>query len=375
MRACAPARYFWIATQMPNFEKNCEVIGHDVIETNEYKNRQPPCCVRRDMRSNTPVSRSALHLTVRQRRDANCIAVASPRDFLCEPAPNDVAGKALPYCIDFAQRRALYVLGVDPQSVQEAPFYYLYLRRHAQRLLSVPYEFGPLAGDEPARDPVFLFSPGRCGSALLSRVLAEAGIPSVSEPDFYTQVATSIWASPLNLRRDRLLKTMWAMSDDLAAVLGGVPVIKLRAECARSPDMFVRRPGARTLIMFRGFEDWARSTARGFGTGPAKAVSTYRTALECYARLSRISACHVMRYEDWVNDPITAAEDLARFLAVTIPSGAARKAVVAPSQKEAPQAGRARPGWETNFDVAMRLWHAPRLVSAREKLEIPDVWG
>lgn len=350
-------------------------MKRNLFETIEYKNGASAPCVSRRGRSNAGVVRSVLQLEVLERRNADRIAIASPRDFATTQTAPDGPDTALPYCIDFPRRRALYVLGVEPEEAQAAPFYYLYLRRHARRLLSVPIEHAPLMRRSPAADPVFLFSPGRCGSTLLSRMLAEAGVASVSEPDFYTQMGTPFWTTPLNPARDIFRDAMWKMSGDLTAALGGVPVVKLRAECARAPEQFVRQANSRTLVMFRGFEDWARSTARVFGAGPRKAVRKYRAALECYARLSRISSCHLLRYEDLVNRPADVAADLARFLSVTIPMGAVQKVAASHSQEGTPLAGRARPGWEAKFDAAMRLWHSPRLVSAREKLEIPDVWG
>lgn len=303
------------------------------------------------------------------------IAIASPCDFVRAPAAQAANGTPLPYCFDFGHARALYVTGVDVEQAKAAPFYYLYLRRHAQNVVSVPIEHGSLACVSPVSDPVFLFSPGRCGSTLLSQVLAEANVRSVSEPDFYTQLASLVWSSPLNPARGVFLKAMWNMSDDLSTALGGAPVVKLRAECARAPELFVRQKGARSIVMFRGFEDWARSTARVFGAGPEKAVQKYLAALHCYARLSRISRCQVVRYEDWVADPLAAAEELGRFLGVTIPAEAVRNAASAPSQDSTPLAGRTRRGWQAKFDGAMQLWGSPRLVSARERLEIPNLWG
>jgi hypothetical protein len=289
------------------------------------------------------------------------------------PAAHPVDGVPLPYCIDFRSGRALYAVGAEPHAVQAAPFYYLYLRRHAAGLISVPIEQGALTRSTLSGTPVFMFSPGRCGSTLLSRVLAEAGVTSVSEPDFYTQAAAPFWSSPLNPVRGAVRKAMWSMTDDLTAALGGAPVVKLRAECARAPEIFVRGPGARTLVMFRGFEDWARSTARTFGAPPGKAVRKYHAALTCSARLSLISTCRVLRYEDWVANPAGAASDLAQFLSVTIPDGAIAKATAAHYQEPVP--GRPFPRWEAKFDATMRLWRSPRLVSARERLEIPNVWG
>ena len=165
-----------------------------------------------------------------------------------------------------------------------------------------------------AEQPVFLFSPGRCGSTLLSRVLFETGIPSVSEPDFYTQMASWFWSRPFNPLAARYRRAMWTMSADLSAALGAVPVVKLRAECARAPELLVRQPAARTIVLFRRFESWSRSTTRVFGNGPGKTVRKYMNALCCYAWLTRHSRCLLVRYEDWLSDPRVAARAVGDFL-------------------------------------------------------------
>lgn len=311
-----------------------------------------------------------------QARFSNSIAIASVDDFVTKrrPAHNVMSQTALPYCFDFLRGRAIYVSDLDSRAVQKAPFYYLHLRRNAQRLLSVPIEHGPVARQSPARDPFFLFSPGRCGSTLLSRVLFEAGIPSVSEPDFYTQMASYFWSSRFNPVRGPFVSAMWNLSSDLSAALGGVPVVKLRAECAKAPELFVRHPDARTLVMFRNFESWARSTTRVFGAGSGKTVHKYLTALRCYATLRNRSLCQVLRYEDWLADPAGAAGTLGSVLGAPIPPDAVHRAMNGDSQGGTPLEGRSRTGWETKFDAALRLWHSPRLVTARQRLEIPNVW-
>lgn len=321
------------------------------------------------------LKRSISSLTVRQTRRSESIAIASVGDFVAARSliENEIP-LALPYCFDFLRARAIYVTGLDPTAAQKAPFYYLHLRRNARRLLSVPIEHGPIAKQGLSHDPIFLFSPGRCGSTLLSRVLFEAGIPSVSEPDFYTQMASYVWSSRFNPARRPFLDAMWNLSSDLSAALGGVPVVKLRAECAKAPELFVRNPGARTLVMFRRFEDWARSTSRVFGAGPGKAVRKYLSALRCYDRLCRVSNCQVLRYEDWLTGPAGAAEALGRFLGAPIPPDAVSRATKGGSQDGTPLEGRSRVAWQAKFDGALRLWHTPRLVTARQRLEIPNVW-
>ena len=167
---------------------------------------------------------------------------------------------------------------------------------------------------------------------------------------------------------------MWALSGDLTAGLGAAPVVKLRAECARSPELFVRNPSARTIVLLRGFEGWAQSTAKVFGAGPAKAVRKYMTTLHCYAWLRRHSRCHLMWYEDWLSDPEGAALALSAFLGRPLGAAAVARARQGHSQVGTPLVDRIHPVWQAKWQAALRLWRTPRLVTARQRLEIPVLW-
>ena len=312
---------------------------------------------------------------VRARR-TDKISIASPRDFGCGKALalHEQPQHVLPYCIDFLQARAIYVDVPHPPAVQAAPFYYLHLRRQARTIVSVPLEQTCMRGTSCA-PPVFLFSPGRCGSTLLSRLFHEAGVASVSEPDFYTQLATPFWSGPARSLRGPFRRAMWSMTSDLCAALGQNPVVKLRAECCAAPDLFLRTGRQRTLVMFRRFEDWVRSTAQVFGAGPTKAVRKYMRALACYGILRNHSDCLAVQYEQLTSEPEKACAALGGFLGRVIEPAALARAAAHNAQAGTPLESRRRPGWEARFDGAMQLWNSPRMVRARDLLGLPDVWN
>ena len=282
--------------------------------------------------------RTILAAAVRKARRTDRIAISTPGDFVLEPwtrIGRETDEPLLPYCLDFLRRRSLYVGGVDREGAQTAPFYYLYLRRQARRVVSVPWEAGALAPGAP-RAPVFLFSPGRCGSTLLSRILSAAGLANVSEPDFYTQATTAVAASGLNPFRATIAHAAANMGADLAAALDAArpPVVKLRAESCRAPQLLVQAAERRTLFMTRGFESWARSNGRAFRNGAQKSVGKYLRAIGCYAWLKQNSDCHLVRYEDLLDDAPAAMAALGRFL-----GGAIAPDAVNAIMKEDSQAG------------------------------------
>ncbi len=325
--------------------------------------------------------RKIFHATVSEARRTERIAISTLGDFRLGPRTAITRDEAaceilLPYCLDFLRRRALYVGGVDARGAQAAAFYYLYLRRQAKRVVSVPWEMDGLAA--MPRAPLFLFSPGRCGSTLLGRILFAGGVPNVSEPDFYTQATTGLAANPFNPYGGPIIRAAAAMGADLAAALDPVQpaVVKLRAESCRAPHFLIQAQERRTLFMTRGFEDWARSNGRAFANGARKSVRKYMRALSCYAWLKRHSDCHLVRYEDLLADPPATATALGRFLGRDIPAGAVLSTMTEDSQAGTPVAQGARPdrpGWEKRFDETMALWNSARVRKARDRLDLDEL--
>ena len=323
--------------------------------------------------------RPLLLAPIRARRRTDRIAISTPGDFALgavQAVTRDEAARrgALPYCLDFARRRLIYVGGIDAGEAQRAPFYYLHLRRHASSVLSVPWEGGDLhAGAKNA--PIFLFSPGRCGSTLLSRILSNARCPNVSEPDFYTQATAAFWSSPLNPLRAKVSDVVADMGSDLCAAIGDATVVKLRAESCRAPDMLMRPQERRTLFMTRGFEDWTRSTMRAFRNPPGKTVGKYLRALAAYDWLRRNTNVHLIRYEELLADPAAVSGRLAAFLGRVIVPDAVAASMKEDSQGGTPLEQGARgdsPGWERRFDATMALWNSDRLRKARNRLDVGE---
>jgi hypothetical protein len=323
--------------------------------------------------------RGILVADVRAARRTDRISISAPGDFVLGATTTaDRAPPALlPYCLDLLRRRALYVGGVDPQGAQHAPFYYLFLRREARSVVSIPWEAGPLAAGA-ARAPIFLFSPGRCGSTLLSRILSAAGSANVSEPDFYTQATSAFGASPFNPLRAQMQQAIANMGSDLGAALdpAQAPVVKLRAESCRAPQLLLQPRERRTLYLTRGFESWARSNVRAFRNPPRKSVGKYLRAMTCYAYLKKAGDCHLLRYEDLTAAPLTVTAGLAQFLGRGIAAASVLATMKEDSQDGTPLEQGARPdlpGWERRLDDTMALWNSATLKRARDRLGVDEL--
>ena len=312
------------------------------------------------------------------RRRGERISIASPSDFsLASFKVLDGTAAAalslLPYCLDFVRRRSVYVAGVDVRAAEEAPFYYLHLRRNAKIAVTFPWE--SLAVEANAkRVPVFLFSPGRCGSTLLSQILVQAQIANVSEPDFYTQATTQWAASAFNPLRNAMREAVSKMGSDLCSALSrSAPVVaKLRAESCRAPELLIDPGERRTLFMIRRFESWARSTEYAFRNGPRKAVGKYLRALACLDFLRKNTDCHLIRYEDLTTDPGATCKSLGHFLQSEIAPSAVAHAMKKDSQTDTPLAQGRRgetSDSEDRLEKTLALWNSDKVKRMRGRLD------
>jgi hypothetical protein len=305
------------------------------------------------------------------------IAIASPGDFRhgAWSRSSEIPAGALPYCLDVIARRSLYLTGLATREAQEAPFYYLYARRNGRAIASVPWEWNGSA--EKARAaPILLFSPGRCGSTLLSQLLFDGGIANVSEPDFYTQLTSIAGASALNPIRGAMQAAVRNMGSDLAGALGQPLVVKLRAESCRAPQLIVEGGERRAIFMTRRFEDWVRSTGRVFRNPPAKMIGKYVQSLACFDWLKKHSDVHLVRYEDLIALPEQVAESLSRFLGSAIPAGIATAALARDSQEGTPLARGARTANDRTdrfVDDALVLWNSDKVRRARARLDVAEI--
>jgi hypothetical protein len=269
---------------------------------------------------------------------------------------------AFPCVVDLARARTLYVPGLDPQKLRDAPFSYLYAKRQAKSVLLVPWEAGPINRPRVDIDPLYFFSSGRCGSTLLHNILIAAKIHSVSEPD-----VGGVFFSPI-YQKYRLVRPLlrWVTQvyeRDLVSALGSNTrglVVKLRSQfCAVAQAMLERSRESRTIFMIRRFETWAQSVAQIVHATPDFLLREYHRALTCYAYLRRRGQCHLVCYEDLVARPHETVAMLAEFLGRDIPTDATDRAMSIGSQsgtgldRVSPK-GRAQ--WEAIRDKTYHQW-------------------
>ena len=327
----------------------------------------------------TNIIRGTYQFMVVRARHTERISIASSFDFSVTDRERWHAKEGqtlLPYCLDPLRRRSLYVAGADLEAAAAAPFYYLHLRRTAKAVVSVPWEQGRLVAGGSA-SPILVFSPGRVGSTLLSAILFEAGIPNVSEPDFFTQMTRAFAAGPLNPLRAAMQGAALNLGRDLASAFGqGAPVVaKLRAECCRAPWLILETGRPKTIFMTRRFEAWARSTRRVFRAGPKRAVAKYLQSLRALDWLQRNTQCHLLLYDSLLADLGGECAALGAFLGCGIAADAAARALARDSQEGTPLELGARPEQADADEVVaetLKLWGSDKLVRIRASLPLFD---
>jgi len=300
-------------------------------------------------------------LEIEQRCKPSPLSVACSDDFAVLPA-----GLAEPdllvrsphislYCLDDANRRALFVETPAEVDIAAYPFFFEAQYIHAQRLFAAPYAtVVALAEALPAGQVplVLIHSVGRSGSTLLSKAFQETGtITSLSEPDVYTQMVA---LRSQDSSRDADLTALLASATKLLfrpAYAGDAVlwVVKFRSFCIELADLLsVAFPQARSIFLTRDLRSWLQSVTRAFsglsdttalvtaflplvsllrpvveergagGVAPIE-ISTllWLSTMHRYAALAREGfPLHTLRFEELVADPTRTMSILCRYVGI-----------------------------------------------------------
>jgi hypothetical protein len=240
-------------------------------------------------------------LNIEKKFRANPILLASLQDFtyqegdIIDPQVIFDQPAISLYCLDDPGRQAIFVETPPEVDLSQAPFYYQAQFEHAQRLIALPYEaLHHLAQNRRPQDEalILIYSVGRCGSTLLSRVFnLPENVLSLSEPDVFTQIVT---LRERDGRRDEELAGLLA---DCVAVLckpssQKTPTfwaLKFRSFGIEIADLLHRTyPKAKLIFLYRHAESWAQSITRTFQSddpASAKMMQRFFEALDRFIPL------------------------------------------------------------------------------------------
>jgi len=173
-----------------------------------------------------------------------------------------------PYCLDERRKRVIFAETPPGCDLSQVPFYYQAQFQHAFRLIAVPYEdFHSLAAElgNPFDKLILIYSVGRCGSTLLSRMFNKVpGVVSLSEPDIFTQIVRL--RSPDQSRDGELSRLLLGCTRFVGRPAPGERisclVIKFRSFGIEIADlMHGLFPWAKNVFIYRNAEDVIESIA------------------------------------------------------------------------------------------------------------------
>jgi hypothetical protein len=218
-----------------------------------------------------------LEITARKRRDP--FAVADPADFEFKEGPSIDPQTVLTdplislYCLDHANRRALFVETAPGVDLSLAPFFYQAQYENTVRLIGVPYEtLHDLASRISLDDQqlILVYSVGRTGSTLLGSALnAVEGIVGLSEPDVFTQLVTyREWDGSndgdISALVESCMKILCKPTEQIPNPRGWV--VKFRSFVIELGDLLYKHfPNSRNIFLYRHAEAWLNSQLRVFG--------------------------------------------------------------------------------------------------------------
>jgi hypothetical protein len=251
--------------------------------------------------------RRLLHFDIADRQHELRDMVA-PDDFVLarRDTPCPFPENALAYCADMQAERVLFTLhGATMRALFAAPFLYSAQLRGAVQVVTVPFEQVAEVETGIACRPTLIFSPGRTGSTLLTRLLAACGEACASEPDMLTQVCRFAREDRVRIGPEMEVALLRACMAALGRALGPAPFIKLRSHCnARPLPLMAAAGGGRPILLMRGARAWALSRHRAFAESPASVAAVLRQTADAIDKLFGLPAPPlVLWFEDLRRDP------------------------------------------------------------------------
>jgi hypothetical protein len=242
----------------------------------------------------------------------------------CDP-DDEIVTRSAPYAICFEAERVLSVVYDSREELLEATFVYQHQRESAKTLVSIPYEVLPdVAWDvTPATAaPCLLFSTGRCGSTLLSKLMGALGLPSLSEPDVLTAYLMALPVASEQPGLDHIREVFGFVIAGLLNAAGSrTGVLKFRAQTNYMADQLMASlPQAHGLMLVRDIDPWASSLYRTFSFSPEVIADTLAAAHSAVHACSAIGRpLEIVRYEALCERPVEVLGEIGRRLGLESP--------------------------------------------------------
>lgn len=178
-----------------------------------------------------------------------------------------------PYSYDY-EKNEFWFVDVGKEAASK-PFFYVAQYDSASKVVKVPLEDLKKILEErslwSAAQPVFVFSIGRCGSTLFSKMSNDCGFFDYSEPDVLTKMMGRA-KSPAN--SDAFKAAVFSLIF-LSGVESSRVVIKLRSGSSKMANYCHKQfPGSRIIFLRRSVLDWAKSFILKFKWNEDQLINT-----------------------------------------------------------------------------------------------------
>jgi hypothetical protein len=226
--------------------------------------------------------------------------VVSPNDFVldCKEEIEAIPDNIIPYCYNPSTDEIVCTITENPLN---HPFIYQAQREQSSSLITIPLESLRVNKELSA---MFIFSPGRCGSTLMSKVLQAENLASVSEPDFYRQIAFQF--SKKEIDAEKAGKIINICTNLLTKTIGANSlIIKLHMQCNIAPLLIANSfKKVKIVFLFRELFSWYASWKKIISSiTPIQAIHILKQSLFALEKLSKFHKIQVCSYEEMTNSP------------------------------------------------------------------------
>lgn len=221
---------------------------------------------------------TANSLVIKERKRQNPFSTSDPNDFGFEVGesidPQIVVTnpRITLYCLDHANRQALFVENSPGVDLSQAPFFYHAQYENTINLYGVSYDtLHELAGNITldSHQLIFVYSVGRAGSTLVGAALnAVDGVVGISEPDVFTQlVQLRNFGGSNKAEISALIRSCMKLQCKPTEQIPN-PVawaVKFRSFSIELGDLLYENfPNSKNIFLYRDAESWMQSAGRAF---------------------------------------------------------------------------------------------------------------
>lgn len=216
------------------------------------------------------------------------------------------------YCLDPQNQRLIFVETPLDIDLSQAPFFYEAQYEYAERLFAVPFEdINQLVEEikEPIEQLVLIYSVGRCGSTLLSKVFNQLDtVVSLSEPDIFSQIVGIRHSDGSNDNELAALlrNCIYLLCKPTLKRKHSCYILKFRSIVIELGDLLYQAfPQAKVIFLYRNAEAVVKSSIRAF-VYLSSMLPTIQQNIEFYSRFIPL----LKEYASYIDFTDSKATDL-----------------------------------------------------------------